>query len=57
MDTKDSTTKPFSPRDAAAAAAVARAGSKLDSGAAIPAKTMVEHKAKDNVVSSTKGSS
>ncbi|CAB4031538.1 Hypothetical predicted protein, partial [Paramuricea clavata] len=40
----------ISPRDAAAAAAFARASSgasKLDLGASIPAKTLVEHKAED----------
>lgn len=40
----------LSPRDAAAAAALARASSgdsKLDLGASIPAKTLVEYKAQD----------
>ena len=49
-----------SPRDAAAAAAIARASpgaSKLHWGASHPAKTMVEHKAEDGTKSiSGKGS-
>ena len=40
----------MSPRDAAAAAALARAGGgRPDLGASIPAKTLVEHKAENGM--------